>query len=514
MMKTLMKIAFTGAALAVILLGGLVIVRSQNEAATIEAADEGLTLAETMTVSTGTLTITLDAAGSLEPGALETLSFGATAPVVEVLVEAGDTVKAGDVLAALDTADVEMSIRQSQLSVAQRQLSLDTLLTPADEIEIQLAEAQVALANAQLYSASTQSQSSPEALEIARLEEELARNSLWQAQVNRDVRVAQEDARSDVTWLEQQQFDSSVNSAENSVEIASLELQDALTDDGSSSSLASANASLVQAERNLESLLNGADADEIRSAEIAVERAQLNLASAEELLENYVLIAPFDGIVAEENLTVGTLPSAGAITLFNPATYTVDLSVAEADVVDLSVGQLVTLTLQALSDATIEGTVTALDVVSSSSGSLVTYTAQVTVQSTPDLVLRPSMSAVATITIEAYENVILVPNRFIGTDATTGGATVTIQTGQDSYTTAPVELGARSSDSTQIISGVSVGQTLALLVSEEEATTTQQGGLGLGILGGAPQGGNFQGGPPAGFSPPSGGGTGGQRGGG
>ncbi|MCK6580700.1 MAG: HlyD family efflux transporter periplasmic adaptor subunit [Anaerolineae bacterium] len=503
-MKPFYRSIIAAAVLAVIALGGLTLVRSQAEQATIEASDEGVTVAETMTVATGDLTVTLDAAGSLEPESLETLSFAASAPIAEVLVEVGDQVRAGDVLAVLDTTDVEMAIRQSQLSVAQRRLSLDALLAPAEEIDIQLAELNVALANVQLYTAS-QSGSSAESQEIARLQEELARNSLWQSQLNRDMRVAAEEARGDVTWVEQQQYDSSVSSAEVSLQIAAMEYQDALSDDGNVGSLASANESLVRAQNSLDALLEGADADDVRAAEIAVERAQLSLAGVEEQLENYVLIAPFDGIVAAETLTAGALPSSGAITLFDPAVYTVELSIAESDVVDLAVGQQVMLTVQALSDAEVSGVITALDTTSTSSGQLVTYTAAVSVETPQGMTLRPGMSVVASILLESHEDVILIPNRFIGTDATTGGATVLVETEPGVYTTVPVTLGARSSDSSEVAGGLTVGQTLVLLAVETDDATTP-GGLGLGILnggGGPPAGGSFQ--PPAGGGPPAGG---------
>lgn len=497
----LIRLAASVLVIGVIVFGGLMIVRSQSELATVEA-DDTVTVAETTTVSTGTLNLSLDAVGSLAPAATQALAFEVSAPVTEVLVSVGDWVQAGSVLAILDTTNAEASIRQSQLMLAQQQAALDALRAPAEEIDIKLAEAQVSLAEAQLYSASQNNSTSAESIEIARLQEELARNSLWQAQLNRGMRVEQAEARGDVNWVQQQEFDASVNSAETNAEIAALDYQNAQdTSSQNWGSIANANESLARAQASLETLRNGATEEEIRAAEISVEQAQLSLDDAEETLKNYVLIAPFDGIVAEENLTVGVLPpTESAITLINPDYYTVDLSIAEADVVEVKVGQPVNLTVQALANATVDGEITSVAVTPTMDGELVTYTARVTVEPPSEITLRPGMSATATITLEEHNNVILVPNRFISTDATTGETTVMIETDPGVYTAIPVTIGARNAESSEITSGVSVGQTLVLLARESDATTEQagQGGLGLFSGGGA--------GFPAGGAPPNGGG--------
>lgn len=487
-------------------LGGLVIARSQGELATVEASDT-VTVAERSTVTTGSITVTLDAVGSLEPVNLQTLTFGASAAIQDVRVSLGDYVEAGTVLATLDTTDAEANIRQSEMTVTQRQASLDALLAPAEDIDIQLAEAQVSLAQAQMANASSNGAPTAEDIEIARLQEELALNSLWQSQINRDQRVAQEEARGNgVTWVEQQGFDASVTNAENSVTTAQMNYDETVNQTPSYSSAISAQSSLTSAQANLQTLLNGATADEIRAAEIEVERAQLSLDNTIKTLQNYAIIAPFDGVIAEETLTVGALPSSeGAITLLDPLAYTLDLSIAEADVVNVEVGQRVTLDIQALPDAVVTGTVTRLDVTPSASGQLVTYIAEVTLDPAPDVALRPGMSATASITLSEVNNVVVVPNRFITTDDTTGATTVMVETSDGVYTAIPVTIGARNSVSSEITSGITVGQTLVVLATASDATTAtgaQLPGLG-GILGGA-------GGGPAGgggnFTPPTGGG--------
>ena len=53
------------------------------------------------------------------------LSFRAGGPIVELKVQSGDTVKAGDVIARLDDVDAKLAVAQAEaaLAVAQAQLA-------------------------------------------------------------------------------------------------------------------------------------------------------------------------------------------------------------------------------------------------------------------------------------------------------------------------------------------------------------------------------------------------------
>ncbi len=494
------------AGVTIIGFGGYTIVRSQDSSVTSEVTgSEMVSISERATVSTGTLMLTLDAAGSLSPAASETLSFGASAPVTEVLAQVGDTVQAGAVLARLDTTDADARIRLAELQLAQAQAALDALLAPPTQIAIDLAEANVTLAQAQLYSASQSGTTSDADVEIARLQEELARNSLWQAQLRRDQNVAQDVFRSgELTWVESQAYDQSVNNATDNVTLAESNYEEALNPTTSSSGVVSASASVENAQAQLDSLLAGATEDEIRQAEIKVEQAQLSLDTTQETLANYVLVAPFAGIVAEQSLIVGVNPPAtGAIMLLDTSQYTIDLRIAEADVVNVGEGQAVTVDVQAFSGESINGTITYLADTPTQSSQLVTYDAEVLLDAVDSVTLRPNMSATATVILKQLNDVLLIPNRFISTDTATGENVVTVENADGTTTSVPVTIGERSTDSSEITSGLEAGQTIVIIAREVDAATgSTQGGLGLGgLLGGGAGGGQ----PPANFQPPSGG---------
>jgi hypothetical protein len=121
------------------------------------------------------------------------------------------------------------------------------------------------------------------------------------------------------------------------------------------------------------------------------------------------------------------------------------------------------------------------------------------------------MSAIATVTLNSVQNVIVVPNRFITVDAKTQQATVKVETAPNTYKDIPVTLGTRTDSESEIVSGLTLGETLVILPAASTAANNRQGfGLFGGGGGGAPPGG-FAGGGGGGFA--GGGAAGGNRGG-
>ncbi|HYO87557.1 MAG TPA: efflux RND transporter periplasmic adaptor subunit, partial [Candidatus Limnocylindrales bacterium] len=399
---------------------------------------------------------------------------------------------------------------QSQLSVAQQQSSLNSLLAPVTEIELEQAQLSVESAQASLYSASSSGTTSESDVEIAHLQAELAANSLWQAQMNRDEQLEQAAARTggEVSYSTELQANSSVNSAERSLTISELQYEDTADgDSGSYSQIASGQATLASAEADLADLQAGATEASMRLAEINLEQAQLNLESAERSLADYALVAPFSGLIAEQSLTVGMLPSTGSITLIDTSTFTLDVSIAEADVASVALGQKVTLSVQALPDAELTGTITHIDLIPGASTSgLVTYGATITLDPAPEVALRPGMSATASIILEQLDDVLLLPTRFLRTNEQTGATTVMVRAADGTITEVTVTVGARGASETEIASGLIAGQTVVLVVDTSIAEDAAAGGLGFGLMGGAGGGQmRMEGGvPPSGAMPPGG----------
>ncbi|MGD9030873.1 MAG: biotin/lipoyl-binding protein, partial [Anaerolineae bacterium] len=77
-------------------------------------------------VERGNLVVAVSAAGSIEPESRVELAFETSGQVVEVPIETGDEVKAGDVLARLDAKASALQVDQAKadLAAAQAQLAI------------------------------------------------------------------------------------------------------------------------------------------------------------------------------------------------------------------------------------------------------------------------------------------------------------------------------------------------------------------------------------------------------
>lgn len=446
---------------------------------------QGQTPTDRTVVQTGSLNITLNAAGSLAPMKQFELTFGSSALVAEVFVAEGQRVKKGDILARLDSTNAEAAIRDAEIALAQAEATYNNLIQPPRDVDVAVAQAQVNVAQASLYSASLTGPNANDE-EIARLNAEIARNQLWQSQLNRDIQLAPNPEFRNSNGGAQAgeiQANSQVASQEFNVQIQSESYNATLNDGPDASSLSSANASLVQAQARLESLINPPSAAELRRSEIDLETARLDLEKAREQLAQTRLVAPIDGLVADEDLTVGEIPPAGGvITLIDDSHYMVDLAIDETDIVNVQVGQRVTLIVDALPDADIAGVVTKVATASTIQGQLVTYTVTVTLDST-SAPLRPAMSATASVNITDLEDVILVPNRFIRVDSGNQRTYVVVEiNGQ--YRETAVQIGARNASESQILSGLRVGDVIVLPSAQNQSGVRFGGPPGGGGMGG------------------------------
>ena len=101
----------------------------------------------------------------------------------------------------------------------------------------------------------------------------------------------------------------------------------------------------------------------------------------------------------------------------------------------------------------------------------------------------------------------MLPNRFLTTNATTKQTTVKVMTGTNVYQDVVVTLGTQTTSESQILSGLTAGQTVVILPA---AGQSGAGAAGFGLFGrgaGGAGGGGFPGGGAGGGGFPGGGGV-------
>jgi len=414
---------------------------------------------QTATVTRGDIVLTASGSGNLLPATEIGLGFSTSGTLLELNVQVGDQVEAGDVLARLDDTDARTNLTQAEINLRQAEIQLAELTADVDEAE--LATAQANLISAQENLNSLLASPDPDEVEQARMAVEKAKNSLWAAQMSRD--AAQTD-------FARKQAEIQVANAEMAVREAEMNYEEVLAGP-TEAEIAAARAQVAQAQAALDELLAGASPEELEVAQLNVELARRKLAAAQADLEGTVLKAPFSGVVtavdAEVGEAVGTSP---IITLANTEMPLVRFWVEESDLSSVAVGNPVNITFEALPDYTFPGEIISVE------PTLVTVdgTSAVQVWATIDLSAHPvnllfGMTAEVEVVAGEARNALLVPVealRELGPDQ----YAVFVVKSNGELELRPVEVGLKDYVNAEIISGLEEGE----VVSTGESTGSSQ----------------------------------------
>ena len=216
--------------------------------------------------------------------------------------------------------------------------------------------------------------------------------------------------------------------------------------------------------------ISGEDLTEaIQSAAETLRSAELNMDNLQEAMNNYTVTSPISGTIIEKNAKAGDALTAGAdlCTIYDLSYLVMVINVDELQVSDVSVGQSVQVTADAVPDKTYTGTVTRVSMKGSSNGGTTTYPVTVRIDETEGL--RPGMNANAEIVIAEAGNALAVPNAaivrggyvLVTKDSPSAANADPDMTAPEGYVYVPVKIGVSDDDYTQIISGVTGNDTVA-----------------------------------------------------
>lgn len=436
----------------------------------------------TAQVRRGEIAATVNATGAIAPEAEVALSFRGAGRVQNVLVSEGQSVELGQVLAELDTTDLTLALAQSRVSQEIAAAQLAKLETPPAENDVLAAQAAIEVAQAavagaeagiaaarasynQLYVPISEDQRQVNEANMRQAEVNLAQaqsaynrvkdqpniGELPQSQQLQSATLAYELARAQASLTDQGPNNAQVSSSLN--QIAQGEM-----------SLRQAQANLINAQNNLENLLEGPSAEDLAIARAQVQQAQLSTLQAENSLSNAQIVAPFTGVVSSVAIKAGELYAGGpAIGLADLGAFHMDVFVDEVDVRDVAVGQAVLLRIDAFPDQEFPGVVTEVSPVSQNIGGTTAYAITIVPDAT-EMPLRSGMSATAVITTDQIDGAILVPNRYITLNRETGEATA-FKMVNGAPAAQRIELGLRNETESQVLAGLDEGDQVALITT-------------------------------------------------
>lgn len=372
------------------------------------------------------------AEGRLVPKESVQLSFVTAGQVAEILVQEGQAVKAGDVLARLgerepleaSLAGAELELLTSKLELSAARLEQLNAQKTYDDL-YEKWPAQATLAQQDLNDARQA---------VHDTERNLNYLSGTAAQFDVDAAWSQVVLAKDALENAEEKFEPYANKPDDNLTRAAYQSRLALAQKSYDAAVRNYNATkgtanafdisqaeasyriaqarLAQAQKDYDELVDGPDPDEVALAEAAIEAAQnrvsagegriasaqANIAAAQAALQDMELTAAFDGTIVNLDLIVGerVLPSAPVAVLADFSQWYVETdNLTEIEVVDVTESQPVTIEPDALPEVVLSGHVDRIEDIFEEKRGDITYTARILVDEM-DPRLRWGMTVVVT----------------------------------------------------------------------------------------------------------------------
>ncbi len=377
----------------------------------------------TVEVNEDAITVRITASGTIEPVRTVNLSPKTAGIVKELYVEQGDQVSAGQVIARMDSEQIDAQIVQFEAGVAEARAQLDEALRGPTATDIRQVEASVSQARAQL-------------------EDARARLSLSEDEARRT----------------QSLFDRGA--------ISRSDLDRTLSDRRSANAgIDQSSARLAEAEQRLVDAQNGNESETIAQAEARLSRAQGQLQSAQAQLADTQIRTPFAGIITQRFASEGAFvtPTATASDVTS-ATSTAIVALAsgleaiaevpEADISKIEVGQSVEIQADAFPEELFEGQVKLIAPEAIERQNVTVFQVRVALLTGTDR-LRSNMNTTVAFIGDQLDNALVIPAVAVITQSGETGVLVPDEAGQVQFE--PVVLGSQVGDRIQVVDGLESG---------------------------------------------------------
>jgi RND family efflux transporter MFP subunit len=335
--------------------------------------------------------------------------------IVMVTVQEGSRVRAGQVVARVDSATIMEQIRQAQGQVsaalsAKQQASISAQISPQQSMAaIRQAEAALGQARASLdlVRAGARTQ------EVARAREQVTstKAAMDKAKVDLDraKRLFAGDAisRADVEAA-QLAYGSALGNYRSAVE--SLDL---LVEGARPQEIRQAEEGVRQAEEQLRlaranSVTDDIKRQQVQQADAQLQQAQAQLRMARVQLSNTSVVSPVDGYVTGKPIKAGQVVSPGTpvATIVSLDGVYFEGQVPETEIANVKVGQSASVTLDAVPGRTFAGTIVAIDPKAESLGRL--FAARIAINNAGSIV-KPGMFGKAILRLRNIPNAVTLP---------------------------------------------------------------------------------------------------------
>ena len=455
---------------------------------------------QTVVVRWGTVIASVSGNGVLKPVTTVEVKSNVGGQVVQLAVDEGDFVRAGQLIARIDPSDLLASLEQSQ---AEYESTLAKVRQARQQANVQpkltstaIEQAESALASARAALRQTRTALIPQKLASVQSSYDQAKATYNQAEKH----LKRQKALLEQGFVPKSQVDI----AEEQYAVAKAQLESAQSrwetvKQEADQDLKAAEARSQEAKAALESAKAnayqiGIKREDITQAQAQAERAKASVNNARTQLGYTTIYAPRSGVVVKKYVEAGSIVTAGrasfagtgaGVTIVEIADVNrmlVEVSVDETDVAQIRVGQVVHIAVDAYPDERFAGKVAKIAPKAVVDQNVTTIPVTVEI-ARPDQRLKPGMNATCDFIIERRENVLLVPNEAV--KETADGTMVTVME-QKMQVPRRVKVGISDDRNTEIISGLREGETVVSKVIEPAGETSSPGGSQRRMRGGPP----------------------------
>jgi len=270
------------------------------------------------TVQTQDLSQTISVTGSIEANAKEEIILSTQDKVIDIFVEEGQEVKAGDRILMIDTTDYQYQLKKLQLALDLANTNLQRLLDPDSKSDKAALENAVKQAEINLSSAEANYNEAKRKFD--------QNQKLYESGI--------------ISKEEYEASKRSMDEMRNAVELAQIQLDNA-------------NNSLRNFDTN--------NSDQIKQQRNQIESTKIDIANIKDKIEKSVIRSSINGRVVQLDIQKGQYPTAenSIIKIYDLSTYKVKVEVSQYDAPSISIGQKAVISLKGI-DKKYTGTVTSI----------------------------------------------------------------------------------------------------------------------------------------------------------
>jgi len=321
---------------------------------------EMITETEIIDVQRGDLEIEITAVGNLALAVEEDLAFEVGGTISEILVEAGDTVKEGQLIASLDIAERDdlLETLGNALTNAEKQVTISRR---------DLIQAEINLLNAEIALEETSTTYSVQDFKVAQADVDEAQRNLDETVIKLD--------RYEVGSTGYEAYQDIVRQAQARLTTAENKL------DSMISGFEESDVAVKRLQMEISQGKYDAALLTVEEAEQAVTDARIKLNEAED--ESSVITAPFDGFITSVNVNSGDTVKKGrvAVVISDPTKFEADIFVNENDIFQITTGGRASVQVDAAQMVTIPATVTHISPTATIQSGIVNYMVRVELES-------------------------------------------------------------------------------------------------------------------------------------